>query len=213
MRGLGPDQPVEKPREGPFIFLKPTTTLAGHGDPIVLPSAYRKVDWEVELAAVIGRRAHRVRAADALAHVAGYTIANDVSVRDAFRRAADGAMAFDWFAQKGWMTSCPCGPWMLPAAFCSEPGNLAIRLSVNGQVEQESRTSEMIFSLEELIEYTSAVVPLVPGDIICTGTCAGVGAGKNRFLAPGDIVVAEVERIGALRNEAVAETDAGGLAG
>src|SRR2546422_1149781 len=95
MRGLGHDEPIEKPKEGPFIFLKPTTTLIGHRDPIVLPSAYRKVDWEVELAAVIGRRAHRVGAADALAYVAGYTIANDVSVRDAFRRGgAEGPMAF-----------------------------------------------------------------------------------------------------------------------
>jgi 2-keto-4-pentenoate hydratase/2-oxohepta-3-ene-1,7-dioic acid hydratase in catechol pathway len=210
MRGLGPNDPIEKPAEGPFIFLKPTTTLVGHREPIVLPSTHRKVDWEVELAAVIGRRAHRVSAADALSHVAGYTIANDVSVRDAFRRGegTEAPMVFDWFAQKGWATSCPCGPWMLPSAFCPEPGDLAIRLTVNGGVEQESRTSEMIFSLEELIEYISAIVPLVPGDVICTGTCAGVGAGKGRFLAAGDIVVAQVERIGALRSEAVAAIEA-----
>jgi 2-keto-4-pentenoate hydratase/2-oxohepta-3-ene-1,7-dioic acid hydratase in catechol pathway len=213
MLGLDRDAPVEKPADGPFIFLKPTTTLVGHGEAIVLPSAYRQVDWEVELAAVIGRRAHQVSAADALSHVAGYTVANDVSVRDAFRRggSAGSPMAFDWFAQKGRMSSCPCGPWMLPGAFCSEPGNLAISLTVNGAVEQESNTSEMIFSLEELIEYISAIVPLVPGDVICTGTCAGVGMGKGRFLAAGDVVVAQVERIGALRSETVAETDAARL--
>jgi 2,4-diketo-3-deoxy-L-fuconate hydrolase len=209
MRGLGPNDPIEKPAEGPFIFLKPTTSLVGHREPIVLPAAYRKVDWEVELAAVIGRRAHRVSAADALSHVAGYTIANDVSVRDAFRRGPDteSPMVFDWFAQKGWMSSCPCGPWMLPSAFCREPGNLAIGLTVNGDVQQESRTSEMIFSVGELIEYISAIVPLVPGDVICTGTCAGVGAGKGRFLAAGDVVIARIERIGALRSETVAETE------
>jgi len=209
MRGLDRGEPIEKPMEGPFIFLKPTTTLAGHREPIVLPSAYSKVDWEVELAAVMGRRAHRVSAAHALSYVAGYTIANDVSVRDAFRRGSgtEPPLVFDWFAQKGRWTSCPCGPWMLPGAFCPEPGNLAIRLAVNDEVLQDSSTSEMIFSLEEIIEYISAIVPLVPGDVICTGTCAGVGAGMNRFLAAGDIVVARVERIGALQNEAVAETD------
>jgi 2,4-diketo-3-deoxy-L-fuconate hydrolase len=206
MRGLDRNAPIEKPADGPFIFLKPTTTLVGDGEAIVLPAAYRNVDWEVELAAVIARRAHRVSAADALSHVAGYTIANDVSVRDAFRRGdgTESPMVFDWFAQKGWTTSCPCGPWMLPSAFCREPGDLAIRLTVNDEVQQESRTSEMIFSLEELIEYISAIVPLVPGDIICTGTCAGVGAGRGRFLAAGDVVVAQIERIGALRSETVA---------
>jgi 2-keto-4-pentenoate hydratase/2-oxohepta-3-ene-1,7-dioic acid hydratase in catechol pathway len=213
MRRLGPDDPVDKPAAGPFMFLKPTTTLVGHRGPIVLPSAYRKVDWEVELAAVIGRRAHRVSAAEALAHVAGYTVANDVSVRDAFRRGggATEPMVYDWLAQKGCWTSCPCGPWMLPSAFCPEPGNLEIRLTVNGDVQQQSRTSEMIFSLEEIIEYLSRIVPLVPGDVICTGTCAGVGAGKNRFLADGDVVVAQVEGIGSLENEAVAESDSARL--
>jgi len=209
MRGLGRDDPIEKPEEGPFIFLKPTTTLVGHREPIVLPSLYTKVDWEVELAAVVGRRAHRVRAADALACVAGYTIANDVSVRDAFRRGGgtEPPMVFDWFSQKGRMNSCPCGPWLLPAVFCPEPGDLAIRLSVNDEVQQESRTSQMIFSLAELIEYISAVVPLVAGDVICTGTCAGVGAGKNRFLAAGDLVVAQIEQIGELESPVVAERD------
>jgi 2-keto-4-pentenoate hydratase/2-oxohepta-3-ene-1,7-dioic acid hydratase in catechol pathway len=213
MRGLDLGDPVEKPAEGPFMFLKPTTTLVGHRGPIVLPSAYRKVDWEVELAAVIGRRAHRVSAAEALSHVAGYTIANDVSIRDAFRRGGGAAqpMLYDWLAQKGRWTSCPCGPWMLPSAFCAEPGNLEVRLTVNGEVEQKSSTSEMIFSLGEIIEYLSAILPLVPGDVICTGTCAGVGSGKNRFLAAGDVVVAEVEGIGSLENEAVAESDSARL--
>jgi 2-keto-4-pentenoate hydratase/2-oxohepta-3-ene-1,7-dioic acid hydratase in catechol pathway len=207
MQGLGPDDPVPPAAEGPFCFLKPTTTLAGHGDSIVLPSGFERIDWEVELAVVIGRRAHKVAEGSALAYVAGYTVANDISVRDAFWRGEDvePALRCDWFAQKGWVSSCPAGPWLLPAEFCPRPGELDLRLTVNGEVQQESSTREMIFSIEEIIAYISRVVPLVPGDMICTGTCAGVGAGRGRFLSPGDVVVAEVEGIGALVNEAVAE--------
>jgi 2-keto-4-pentenoate hydratase/2-oxohepta-3-ene-1,7-dioic acid hydratase in catechol pathway len=207
MGGLAPDDPIEKPSEGPYVFLKPTSTLVGHRDQVVLPSIYRSVDWEVELAVVIGRRAHKVAEGSALAYVAGYTVANDISVRDAFWRGEDvePALRCDWFAQKGWVSSCPAGPWLLPAEFCPRPGELDLRLTVNGEVQQESSTREMIFSIEEIIAYISRVVPLVPGDMICTGTCAGVGAGRGRFLSPGDVVVAEVEGIGALVNEAVAE--------
>ncbi len=215
MRGLAPDEPIEKPSEGPFVFLKPTSTLIGHRDQVVLPAAYRSVDWEVELAVVIGRRAHKVSAASALSYVAGYTVANDISVRDAFRRGEDVElpMQFDWFAQKGWASSCPAGPSLLPAEFCASPGDLDLRLTVNGEVQQESTTSQMIFSTEEIIAYISRVVPLLPGDMICTGTCAGVGAGRGRFLSPGDVVVAEIEGIGALMNEAVAEeVETAGLA-
>jgi 2-keto-4-pentenoate hydratase/2-oxohepta-3-ene-1,7-dioic acid hydratase in catechol pathway len=210
MRGLGPDDPVAKPPEGPFIFLKPTTTLIGHREQVVLPSRYRSVDWELELAVVIGRRAHRVSEADALSYVAGYTIANDISVRDAFKRSADSELVFqfDWFGQKAWYTSCPMGPALLPKEFCDDPGNLGLRLTVNGETKQESSTKQMIFGVEEIVSYISRVVPLVPGDLICTGTCAGVGMGRGEFLAAGDVVVAEIEGLGALVNEAVAEIDA-----
>jgi len=206
MRRLGPDDPVERPAEGPFVFLKPTTTLVGHRAPVELPSGYRSLDWEVELAVVIGRRADRVDEAAALEHVAGYTIANDVSVRDAFRRSEDAEppMRFDWFAQKGRRTTCPAGPVLLPARFCPDPGRLDLRLAVNGEVRQQSNTSEMLFSVEEVVAYVSGVVPLVPGDMICTGTCAGVGAATGRFLAAGDVMSLEIEGIGALVNEVVA---------
>jgi 2,4-didehydro-3-deoxy-L-rhamnonate hydrolase len=203
MRGLEPGAPVPKSAEGPFMFLKPTTTLVGHRAEVRLGAA--KVDWEVELAAVIGRHAHRVPADRALDHVAGYTIVNDVSARDRFKRqhALEPPMTWDWFGQKGWDTSCPAGPWLVLARDVS-PGDLALRMSVNGAIEQDSRTSEMIFSLEEQIAYLSAVVPLVPGDMISTGTCAGVGMGKGRFLSPGDVMVAEIEGIGRLENPVVA---------
>ena len=204
MHGLAPGAVVPKPVAGPFVFLKPTTTVVGDRAPVLLGPGCEKVDWEVELAVVIGRRAHRVSAGQALAHVAGYTVANDVSVRDRFRREGmEPPMTFDWFAQKGWEASCPLGPWLLPARDCPDPGDLALSLTVNGELEQCSRTSEMIFSVEEQIEYLSSIVPLVPGDVICTGTCAGVGMAKDRFLRAGDVVVAEIEGIGRLENPVV----------
>lgn len=205
MHHLGPEDEVPKPAGGPFVFLKPTTSVVGPGAPIRIGPGAEKVDWEIELAAVIGRRAHRVAEAEALEYVGGYTIANDVSVRARFRRTdgIEAPMAFDWFAMKGWETSCPMGPWLLPARRRRDPAGLGLRLTVDGRVEQDSTTSEMVFSLAEQIAYISAIVPLVPGDVICTGTCAGVGLAKGRFLTPGATVVAEIEGIGRLENPAV----------
>jgi 2,4-didehydro-3-deoxy-L-rhamnonate hydrolase len=201
MRGLPPNAPIERPADGPFVFLKPTTTLVGHRSPVKLAREAEDVDWEVELAAVIGRKGRRIRAKDALGYVAGYTIVNDISVRSGWmREGAEPPLTWDWFLQKGWDTSCPCGPWLLPARFCRTPEDLSIALEVNGRVEQQSRTSELLFSVEELIEHISRVVPLVPGDIVSTGTCAGVGAGKGRFLEPGDVMIATIEGIGQLVN-------------
>lgn len=201
MRKLPPDAPIERPAAGPFFFLKPTTTLVGHRATVELPEGVSRLDWEVELAAVIGQRAHRVSEARALEHVAGYSVLNDVSVRDRFvREGAEAAMTYDWIGQKAWHTTCPAGPWLLPARDCPDPSNLALRLSVNDELMQDSSTSQMLFSLPEQIAYLSSIVPLMPGDMIATGTCAGVGAGRGRFLAAGDVMVAEVERIGALEN-------------
>jgi 2-keto-4-pentenoate hydratase/2-oxohepta-3-ene-1,7-dioic acid hydratase in catechol pathway len=201
MRRLAPDAPIDRPLAGPFFFLKPTTTLIGHRAAVELPASVNRLDWEVELAAVIGRRAHRVDESRALEYVAGYTVVNDVSARDRFvREGAEAPMTYDWIGQKAWHTSCPAGPWLLPARDCPDPGSLSLRLTVNGEAMQDSNTAQMIFSLEEQIAYLSSILPLVPGDIIATGTCAGVGAGRGRFLAAGDTMVAEIESIGALEN-------------
>jgi 2,4-didehydro-3-deoxy-L-rhamnonate hydrolase len=206
MRGLPADAPIEPSPHGPFFFLKPTTTVIGPEIPVVIPAGVQRLDWEVELAAVIGRRAHRLDQAHALDCVAGYTVLNDISARDRFKRdpAPEPPMTFDWFAQKGWATSCPIGPWIVPAQFCPNPGDLRLTLTVNGELRQSSSTSEMIFDLAQLIAYVSAIVPLAPGDVISTGTPAGVGAGKGAFLAPGDEMVAEIEGIGVLRNPVTA---------
>jgi 2-keto-4-pentenoate hydratase/2-oxohepta-3-ene-1,7-dioic acid hydratase in catechol pathway len=201
MSGMAGEEPVARPAAGPFFFLKPTTTLIGNGEPVVIGEGVQRLDWEVELAAVIGRRAHRVPAARALDHVAGYTILNDVSARDAFVR--DGApppFAHDWLRQKGWATSAPSGPWLVPARDCPDPARLALSLAVNDEVMQDSSTSQMIFPLEEQIAFLSRIVPLMPGDVISTGTPAGVGAGRGRFLVPGDVMRAEIEGIGVLVN-------------
>jgi 2,4-didehydro-3-deoxy-L-rhamnonate hydrolase len=206
MRGLPPDAPVEPHPLGPFVFLKPTTTIIGPGDPIVLPAGATRVDWEIELAAVIGAPMRAATRKTALSCVAGYTIINDISVRDWFKRDdSEPSMTWDWFLQKGWATSCPMGPWLVPAAACPDPGKLRMTLEVNGIVEQESSTGQMLHSLEEQIVHVSRVVELRPGDVISTGTPAGVGAGKGRFLEPGDLVAAEIEGIGRLENHVVSE--------
>jgi 2,4-didehydro-3-deoxy-L-rhamnonate hydrolase len=201
MHGLAPQEPVPRHPRGPFFFLKPTTSLVGHGAGVVIGEGVERLDWEVELAVVIGKRAERVPEASALDHVVAYTIINDVSARDMFvRQGAEPPFTYDWFGQKGWATSCPCGPWLLPARDCPAPGELALRLRLNGEVMQDSSTAQMVFSIEELIAYLSRVVPLAPGDVISTGTCAGVGVACGRFLTPGDVMAAEVEGIGVLEN-------------
>jgi 2-keto-4-pentenoate hydratase/2-oxohepta-3-ene-1,7-dioic acid hydratase in catechol pathway len=207
MRKLPADAPIEPSPHGPFFFLKPTTTVVGPGAEVVIPAGIERLDWEVELAAVIGREARELDAAEALACVAGYMVLNDVSARDNFKRepATEPPMTFDWFGQKGWATYCPTGPWIVPARFIPEPGDLQMSLTVNGEVQQSSSTGEMIFDLPAQIAYLSRAVPLVPGDVIATGTPAGVGAGKGRFLAPGDEMVAAIEDLGELRNVVVKE--------
>jgi 2-keto-4-pentenoate hydratase/2-oxohepta-3-ene-1,7-dioic acid hydratase in catechol pathway len=206
MRKLPPDAPIEPSPHGPFFFLKPTTTVVGPGAEVVIPAGIERLDWEVELAAVIGHEARDLRAGEALSCVAGYMVLNDVSARDNFKRGPDSEppMTFDWFGQKGWATTCPTGPWIVPARFVADPGALKMSLTVNGEVQQSSSTGAMIFDLPTQIAYLSRAVPLVPGDVIATGTPAGVGAGKGTFLAPGDEMVAAIEDLGELRNPVVA---------
>ncbi len=206
MRDLPPDAEVPKPARGPFMFLKPTTSVIAGGDEVRIGVGAERVDWEVELAVVIGRPGSRVAEADALSVIAGYTVANDISVRGRFVRddIPEAPMKFDWFSQKGWATSCPMGPWLVPADQLPAAQDTVMKLTVNGEVHQEASTRHMIFSIAEQIAFVSAIVELVPGDVICTGTCAGVGAGKGRFLSPGDLMVAEIEGIGAIANPVVA---------
>jgi 2-keto-4-pentenoate hydratase/2-oxohepta-3-ene-1,7-dioic acid hydratase in catechol pathway len=183
--------------ERPIIFAKFPTTIIGAGDEIRWePALSEQIDWEAELAVVIGRPARRVRAEDAYEYVFGYTVANDVTARDLQR--GDG----QWVRGKSLDTFCPLGPWIVSRDELPEPHGLPIRTRVNGETVQDSRTDQLIFRIPTLIEFISRAFTLLPGDIILTGTPPGVGAYRKppRFLKDGDVVTVEVAGIGALTN-------------
>jgi 2-keto-4-pentenoate hydratase/2-oxohepta-3-ene-1,7-dioic acid hydratase in catechol pathway len=188
----------------PWHFLKAgRSTLAADRDTIRISEASKTMDWEIELAAVIGRAAKNVPLGSALDHVAGYTIANDLSARDMGRRShvsETSPFRFDWVAHKSFDGSCPLGPWIVPSKDIPDPQRLGLKLWVNDVVKQESNTSQMIFSLAEQIEHLSSRITLQPGDVILTGTPAGVGAARGEFLKAGDVVRLSIESIGTLTN-------------
>lgn len=183
----------------PYHFVVPGGALLGHGGTVRTPAGCTQLDWEIELAVVMGRRADHVREADALDYVAGYTVANDLSMRD-FALRPDTPFGVDWLRSKAYATCLPLGPAVVPARFVPDPHDLALRLWVGDELMQVSNTSEMLFGVAEQIAYLSEIVPLLPGDVISTGTPAGVGFARDRFLQPGEIVTAEIERVGRLVN-------------
>lgn len=184
------EQDVEVP-EIPLIFLKPPSSVIGIGDKIHLPPQSQRVDHEAELAVVIGKRGRWIPADKALDYVLGYTIANDVTARDLQRR--DG----QWTRSKGFDTFCPMGPWIETDL---DPADVLISCRVNGEMRQMASTREMIFPVPQVIAFIASVMTLEPGDVILTGTQAGVGP-----LLPGDQVVVSVEGIGELYNQAIPE--------
>lgn len=196
----------ERAKTFPYVFMKPPlTTLTPHGAPIRIPAVSPEhVDWEIELGVIIGRRCQHVTAADALDYVAGYTVVNDISDRkfkpNPERNTREKDTFFDWLHGKWHDTFCPMGPCVLPADECADPQQLPLRLTVNGNVEQEASTAEMVFNVGQIIEFISSFVTLEPGDIISTGTPHGVGHAKGKFLKAGDIVEATITGIGTLRN-------------
>lgn len=175
----------------PVVFSKHTGALSGPNDPVVLPRGSIKSDWEVELAVVIGRRAEGVREADALSHVAGYTVCNDVSERT-FQIDRGG----QWIKGKSAPTFCPLGPVMVTADEIGDPQALRLWLTVNGQTMQDGSTADMVFPVAHLISYLSAFMALLPGDVIATGTPMGTGMGRGVFLARGDIMRLGIDGIG-----------------
>ncbi len=183
--------------EDPIFFTKAPTTVSGPSDPIVIdPTVSAQMDWEVELGVIIGRAGKNIPAGQALQYVFGYTVINDVSARDLQARHKQ------WFKGKSLDGSCPIGPWIVTAEEIPDPHRLNLWLRVNGVVKQESNTRLLIYTLPAIIETLSAGLTLEPGDIIATGTPAGVGFARQppEFLQPGDVVEAEVEGIGLLRN-------------
>jgi 2-keto-4-pentenoate hydratase/2-oxohepta-3-ene-1,7-dioic acid hydratase in catechol pathway len=183
--------------EYPEYFTKPGTAVVGPGDDIVHHAVTRELDYEVELAVVIGAGGRDIARGDALGHVFGYTIINDVTARDLQKRHTQ------WFKGKSLDTFCPMGPVLVTADEVPDPQALGITLRVNGQPRQQSHTSKMIFPVAQCIEVLSQAMTLLPGDIIATGTPDGVGAASGNFLKPGDRVEAEVEGIGVLANKVV----------
>jgi len=186
----------------PNIFTKPPTTVIGPADAIPFDATVtQQMDWEVELAVIIGVGGRHISREQALAHVFGYTVANDITARD-----IQHLPGVQWFLGKSMDGSCPLGPWIVTADELPDPQRLRLSLSVNGAVKQDDTTANMIFDVATIIETLSRVLTLEPGDIILTGTPAGVGYGRvpQEFLQPGDLVESTIEGIGALRNRVVA---------
>jgi len=183
----------------PVVFFKLTPSIIGPGEAIVLPAIAKEPDYEAEFAFVIGKGGFQIPASEAMAHVYGYTIVNDVSARDIQFSTSQ------WSLSKSLPTFCPMGPYIVTADEIADPHALDVELSIDGEVLQHSNTSELIFKIPELIEYISSITPLLPGDIVSTGTPFGVGLGRNpkRWLKPGETVTITIEGLGQLTNPVV----------
>ena len=196
---------IDKSRISPRLFLKPPTAISGPGEDIELPSVSGQIDWEAELVVVLGRGGKDIPVESALGHVAGYTVGNDVSARSMDygyeRDTADPAVGFfDWLNGKWLDGFAALGPWLLTADEVPDPQALEISLELNGEVMQHGTTGDMIFSVAEQIAFASRLMTLEPGDVIYTGTPAGVGAASNRFLTSGDEMTARLTGLGGLVN-------------
>ncbi len=195
----------------PYFFMKPpSTTLVGAHQPLFLPKlSPHTIDWEIELGVVIARKCKRVSASEALKYVAGYTIVNDISNRkfspNPARKTRNQDAFFDWLHGKWFDGFAPVGPCIISATDLPDPQRLALRLKINGQLYQNSSTSRMVFPVAEIIEFISSFVTLEPGDLISTGTAAGVGNAQNIYLHPGDVIKAQIENIGVLATPVRAE--------
>lgn len=200
----GGGQAAARAETFPYVFMKPaSTTLTNPGDAVVIPSiSPNAIDWECELAVVIGQRVKHVKESDALDCVAGYTVINDISDRkfrpNPGRVTRDKDSFFDWLHGKWADSFCPCGPCVASADSIPDPQQLALKLTVNGQIKQDSSTAQQIFPVAAVIEFLASYITLEPGDIIATGTPSGVGNATGTYLKPGDVVEASIASIGTL---------------
>ena len=185
----------------PILFLKSSSSLSGPFDPIMIPKGSEKTDWEVELAVVIGKKASYVSEAEAMDYVAGYVLHNDVSER-AYQLERGGT----WDKGKGCDTFAPLGPWLVTKDEIENPHELRLWLSLNGKMMQDENTNDLIFNIPQLISYTSQFMTLLPGDVISTGTPAGVGLGftPNIYLKPGDVVELGIDGLGSSKQTVIA---------
>lgn len=183
----------------PYVFTKPVSAIAGPNDTLVVPSTTTQLDWEIELGVVIGKGGYNIALADAMSHVAGYAVVNDISARDLIARTDYKMLGTDWLRAKGQPGFLPFGPLFVPAQFVSDPENLSLRLTVDGKTMQDESTADMLFGIAGQIEYISRYARLMPGDLICTGSPAGNGTHYNRYLTPGDVMTAEIDGLGMQR--------------
>ena len=208
----GGDRAAERADTFPYVFMKPPrTTLTNPGQPVVIPSnSPDAIDWELELAVVIGRRAKRVSEADALDYVAGYTVINDISNRqfrpNPGRKERSRDRFFDWLHGKWFDSFCPCGPCITTADAIPDPQTLSMRLTLNDTLRQDANTARQVFPVAAVIEFISNICTLEPGDVISTGTPAGVGNTTGTFLHAGDELRATIEQIGTLASPVVNES-------
>lgn len=203
MKEMSGREPPDKKVTRPYFFAKTTVhSIIATGDEIRLPKVSKQVDWEAEIGVVIGKAARNVKEVDAMDYVAGYTIMNDLSLRDHSART-DWSFRVDWFAHKCFDTSAPMGPWIAPKSQIANPYDLSIKLWVNEQLMQDSSSKFMHFDIAEQIAYLTERLTLRPGDVISTGTPSGVGRPRGLFLKPGDTVTIEVEGIGTMKNPVV----------
>jgi 2,4-didehydro-3-deoxy-L-rhamnonate hydrolase len=186
----------ERLRGAPYACFKLPSTVIGPTDSLQIPRHARRVDWELELGVVIGKPARRVSRSEAMSHVAGYVLANDITARDQVRRADVPNMGTDWLQSKNAPGFLPLGPYFVPAAFLPDPYSVRLTLSLNDRLMQNGIVSDMVFDIATQIEYLSRHAQLLPGDVICTGTPAGCGTHFERYLQAGDVIHASAGELG-----------------
>ena len=195
----------ERAKALPYCFIKLPSCVVGPNDAVVLPRNVAKPDWELELGVVIGRRARHVTPEQAMEHVAGYAVVNDVTAREHIFRRDAGALGADWLSGKCFPTFLPFGPMIVPRQLVPDPYGLTITLAVNGKVYQDESTRDMMIGIERQIAYLSDRVELMPGDVICTGSPYGNGSAFGVFLQPGDVMEGTITGLGRQRNRCIAE--------
>jgi 2-keto-4-pentenoate hydratase/2-oxohepta-3-ene-1,7-dioic acid hydratase in catechol pathway len=191
----------------PYVFIGLPSAVTGPYDDVVLPAWAEKPDWELELAAVIGRPAHRVTVEEALDHVAGYTIANDLTDRATVFRRDMPAIGTDWLRSKNAPGFTPLGPWIVPAESIADPGDLRVTLRLNGVTMQDESTKDMLFGVARLVSYVSRSARLLPGDLVLTGSPAGNGMHWGRLLRDGDVMEGSITGLGMQRTRCVKDAE------
>ena len=192
----------------PYVFIGLPSTITGPYDDVTLPSWAQQPDWELELAAVIAKPTYQVSVDQALDHVAGYTIANDLTDRATVFRRDMKAIGTDWLRSKNAPGFTPLGPWLVPASSVTDPGDLRVTLKLNGQTMQDESTKDMLFGIARLVSYISQTARLLPGDLVLTGSPAGNGIHWGRLLRDGDVMDGSITGLGAQRTRCIAEVPA-----